>query len=460
LPIHETIIQALLDVLKRAHSIFSNRIALPLLELRHGSLFNTSLALRESAWQWSTDQKTAWILAALRRRLRHSYASTEYYREVWDRIGFNPNEDFGWKEFAYLPVLTREEVQRHGDLMRSRSVPKDHQTANSTGGSTGQPVRFWMGPEEKAWRASGQEFFMRRIGVPRGTRQALLWGHHLDPGARDTLRDRVLNLLANRKWYDCLRLSAQTLREYDLSLGRYQPVCIVAYPSALAALARYLADHGYNRPNYPLNCFVTGAEKLYADQRDIIERVFEKPVFERYGGRDVGGVAFQCKPFDGSSLEVDWAGVMLEPASEDSESSLLVTKLWADAMPMIRYANDDVGSFPAGSRPGYPTFEISSVVGRSVDRILLPSGAWVHGNHFPHLLKDFPLREFQIRQREDFSVTVYLVPSTNFAEGHVDAIMENLRANLPGISLQAELVPTTERTRANKWRPVVSDLAS
>jgi phenylacetate-CoA ligase len=299
---------------------------------------------------------------------------------------------------------------------------------------------------------------MRRIGVPRGARQALLWGHHLDPGARDTAKDRLLNFVANRKWFDCLRLSDAKLEIYDRELRLYRPECIVAYPSALAALASHIARTG-RAPNYPLNCLVTGAEKLYDSQREQIEAVFRKPVFERYGGRDVGGLAFQRDGTANGIFEVDWAGVLVEPANLEASSSIVVTKLWGDAMPMIRYLNDDVAVFPKGTRIGHPSYYLEQIVGRSVDRIALPDGGWVHGNHFPHLLKDFPLKEYQIRQAKNFEVTVSLVPGPGFSPEHTQRILANLKANLPGITVHTEFVATTPRTRANKWRPVVSEVA-
>ncbi|HXI22210.1 MAG TPA: hypothetical protein VNH46_14040, partial [Gemmatimonadales bacterium] len=159
-------------------------------------------------------------------------------------------------------------------------------------------------------------------------------------------------------------------------------------------------------------------------------------------------------------FEVDWALVMVEPDGPGPEAGILVTKLHADAMPMIRYANDDVGRFPAGSSPGKPVYCLEEVLGRRADRILLPSGSWLHGLHFPHLFKDFPIREFQVAQKRDFSVVVRIVPTAEFGPSHRAALAANLAANLPGVAFAVETVDAIPRTRANKWRPVVSELAS
>jgi phenylacetate-coenzyme A ligase PaaK-like adenylate-forming protein len=136
---------------------------------------------------------------------------------------------------------------------------------------------------------------------------------------------------------------------------------------------------------------------------------------------------------------------------------ILVTKLHADAMPLIRYAVEDVAEFPDGSRPGAPVFHLRSVVGRSTDRIVLPGGRWVHGIEFPHLMKDFPVRDFQVVQASDLAIEVRLVPDAAFTPAHRAALQHTLGANLPGVPLTVREVPDIPRTAANKWRPVISE---
>lgn len=420
--------------------------------------YQEGLQFRTVATDWSREARDVWVLARLRTTLRWAYDTTDYYRAQFERIGFDPRTDFGFDDFARLPVLTRADLQVNGPALRSRAVPSDEVSWNATGGSTGRPVEIWMGPEERGWRASGSEGSMRRLGVGIGIRRALLWGHHLDPVARASRKDKVADFLVHRRWYDCLRLSADILASYDRDLRRYQPRCIVAYASALAALADQLEVRGAPPPNYPTRCIVTGAEKLFAEQRAVIERVFRRPVHERYGSRDVGDMAFQYLARGDAHFDVDWPLVMVEPQSDEPESPILVTKLRGDAMPMIRYVNDDVARFPPGACPGHPAYQLEEIIGRILDRVMLPTGRWVHGAHFPHLLKDFPLRDFQVHQSADYSVRVRFVPTAVFGASHRAELEANLAANLPGIRVTVDEVDAILRTRANKWRPVTSEV--
>jgi phenylacetate-CoA ligase len=273
----------------------------------------------------------------------------------------------------------------------------------------------------------------------------------------ETIRERLYAFQNNVRWFDCFRLSEDVLERYHRELSQYRPACLVAYAGALAALAEHLLDRGC-QPSYPTRFLVTGAEKLLPDHRRTIEAVFNKPVNERYGSRDVGFIAYQMQPATSLLFEIDWSNLLIEPEGEGETSSILVTKLHADAMPMLRYRIGDLAAFPAGSSPGSPAFYINEVVGRETDRIFLPDGRWMHGIQLPHLMKDYPVSGFMLHQRADYSTELKLVPAKGFDAQAKTAILATLRSNLPGINLNLSIVEEIPKTRSNKWRPVVSEV--
>jgi len=412
---------------------------------------------RQTTDGWSEAGKRGWILARLRLQLRRAYAETSYYRELFDRLGFDPRADFSFDEFAQLPPLERNEIHKAGDALVSSTIAAHRLRKNATGGSTGVPTEVWMGPEEAAWSDSGREHFMSLIGLPPGTRTGMLWGHHLDPVASDRLFDRLAAFTYNLRWLDCFRLSAEKLEAVHREFTRQRPACVIAYASALGHLAEHVLERGY-RPAYPSQCFITGAEKLIPEHRQLIERAFARPVHERYGSRDVGSIGFQLTPRESLRYTIDWANLLVEPESDEADSAILITKLHADGMPMIRYRIGDLGRFPAGSRPGRPALSLVEVLGRQIDRLWLRDGRWIHGIQLPHLMKDFPLREFMLVQRRDYSVEVKIAPKPEFNDDHRRQIHAAIAANLPGLDVRVDTVDAIPRTRANKWRPVVSEV--
>lgn len=412
---------------------------------------------RNATLNWSREQKREWILNRLRLVVRRASSETVYYRELFKRVGFDASADFSFEDFARLPVLEREDLRSAGRAVISNAISPDRLRKNATGGSTGAPTEIWMGPEEQAWSESGRQHFLTQINLPPGARTGMLWGHHLDPVASDRLFDRFVAYTNNTMWLDCFRLSPDALERYHRQFEQFRPACIVAYASALGHLAEHILERGY-KPNYPTQCAITGAEKLLPAHRKMIEQAFSRPVHERYGSRDVGSMGFQLDPYDSLDYTIDWANMLIEPETEQPDSSILVTKLHADGMPMIRYRVGDAALFSEESRPGHPAFAIREVLGRNIDRIWLPNGQWINGLQMPHLMKDHPVREFMLVQRADYSIEVKIAPKANFAEENKRSIRDIIKSNLPGLDVTVELVNDIPRTRANKWRPVVSEV--
>jgi phenylacetate-CoA ligase len=452
----------------KTHEILSRKILLPVWRGVRSArkqqrapmrAFREGMTFRRATVQWSDEQKREWILNRLRFVVRRAARETPFYRELLARINFNTDEDFSFDDFARIPVLERDEVRRAGRSLVSERMSESEMIKDATGGSTGEPTEVWLGAEEQGWRESGLEYWRERVGAPTGVRTIFFWGHHLDPHATDSWRDRYHAFESNARWFDCFRLSEEKLEEYHREFTRLRPALILAYAGALSSLAEYLEARGVKNPAYPTRCFITGAEKLWPREREIIERVFAgRPVYERYGSRDVGLIGMQTNAPRSLDFEIDWSSVLLEPETNDEESSILVTKLRADAMPMIRYRIGDMGRFTEADKPGYPALRVREIMGRETDRIWLPDGRWVNGLEMPHMMKSYPVREFMFRQRADYSIELQVVPQNGFNEEARRSIIETVSANLPSLDVVLNLVDEIARTRANKRRFVVTEV--
>jgi phenylacetate-CoA ligase len=165
--------------------------------------------------------------------------------------------------------------------------------------------------------------------------------------------------------------------------------------------------------------------------RREIEEVFQSPVFDFYGSREVGPLAGQCRRgrlhvfnFNNVVEVVDRAGC---PVGKGQEGQILVTNLHNRAMPLIRYAIGDSAVMAAGCDCGskLPAFE--KVTGRVTDHFLTRGGL-VHGEFFTHLFYHRRwLREFQVLQSSIDEVIVYVVLNERAPQAEVGDIERQMR---------------------------------
>ena len=388
--------------------------------------------------------------------VRWAGTSVPYYRERFREIGFDPNSDFDFTDYQRLPVLDKETIRTRAADLIAEGYSCERMVAYSTGGSTGVPVHFWVDEGSRAWRDVASEWACTRVGFRAGNRLGLIWGANLEPRLQETKKARLVNWLAHQQPNDCFRLSDDTLDRIDARLSAYQPDFLRCYTSALTLLARRLQERG-KRPTYPRLGIITGAEKLDDTQREVIQDVFKAAVYESYGSRDCGVMAMQMSASQ-KPLHVAGANVLLEPLGNPDPTfgnEVAVTLLHGQGMPFLRYRIGDHARFPWHSAER-PAESLEEVTGRMLDHIHLPGGRLIHSVHFPHLFKDFDLREYQVVQRESGDVEVLLVPGPHFRPSSQRTLERIMHDNLVGVSLSVSLVPAIERTLAGKLRPVVS----
>jgi phenylacetate-CoA ligase len=194
--------------------------------------------------------------------------------------------------------------------------------------------------------------------------------------------------------------------------------------------------------------------------------VFQAPVFDRYGCREVMMIAAECDRHrglhvtaDNLYVEVVQGGRVCEPGER---GEILLTDLHNYGMPMIRYKVGDVGSWAehtCACGRGLPLLNV--VEGRTLDLIRTPSGRVISGEFFPHLLKDFAsIRRYQIIQEREDTLRVRLAVDQALPEADHRLLQETITRTLgPEMRLDWEIGPDLALETGSKFRPVLSTLS-
>jgi phenylacetate-CoA ligase len=390
--------------------------------------------------------------------LQHAYARCPFYRRRFDRAGVCPNDIRALEDLRALPILEKRDIQEHGSAMLAQDWPANDLLRNQTGGSTGEPITFYLTSERKCSRAAATLRHNRWAGWQIGDRAAVIWGAVRDKPA-DTLRSRLRGaLLRDPLWLDTAAITEATLANFHHALWRYRPTIIQAYARSVVLFARYLRERRL-RPYRPLS-LITSAEVLESEDRDLLESVFGCPVFNRYGCREVSVIASECTAHRGLHVMAEGLYVEIDtpagPAAPGQRGNILVTDLLNSAMPLIRYRIGDLGSWASGTCPcGRCLPRIEKIAGRVTDFLVGCDGQLVSGVYLAtYVVAQRPsLGKVQIHQRQGGRLTWKLRPGPGFnlqADGEYlrRATREHLGA---GATAEIELVDELPASPSGKF---------
>src|SRR4051794_38350474 len=211
--------------------------------------------------------------------LRHAWQTTDYYRQVLPKAGVvQGNGAVDLSRFADIPFLTKDIIRDEFDRLTSRALPRGRRIyLNSSGGSTGQPVRFFQ--DSSYWDANIAtrlfhfEFFGKRLG----DRELKIWGSEYDLiKGRESLVSRAKNWLYNRQSEQCFSLPEVRVREIIKRINRFKPKSIWAYRDGIDIVAQYVNRHGLEM-HRPAAIFCGGGT-IYPHIVDSVGQAFHAPV--------------------------------------------------------------------------------------------------------------------------------------------------------------------------------------
>jgi len=383
--------------------------------------------IEQSADQIAEVQRTR-----LAKLLRHAWAQVPYYRDVLESCGAVRDGRVNLDRFTDIPFLTKEVIRSQGDRLRAEALPRGRKAyPNASGGSTGEPVRFWQDNGYWDTTIAVRTYHFSTVGKQLGEREMKVWGNERDLfegtlGWKATLQ----NWAYNRRFEQCWHLPEAQIRKILRDIDRWKPKLLWCYRDGIDAVAKYAVDHGL-RPYAPA-AIVLGGATVYPYMVELIQRAFQSPAISAYGSREVGAVACQCLARAGHHVATH--ANVVETIDADGrpvvgqDGELVITPLTNYAMPFLRYRIGDRGRLTRDQCPcgrGYPLLE--SLSGRMVEVLVNARGEQVDPIYFIQLLavifnRGF-FRKFQVVQDEDRALTLNVVLEK-------DATQEAAQSNL------------------------------
>lgn len=325
--------------------------------------------------------------------LLHAYKNVPYYTKAFTNIGlFNNNNIVQLEKFYKIPVLTKNMIRINFEELISEDLKKRKWYYNTSGGSTGEPVRFIQDKEYQDWDIASTIFIKTFGNQDIGDKEIRLWGSERDIlEGQERLSVRIRNWLYNRTEFNAFRMSEKDMFGFVERWNKIKPTWIEAYAQSMYEFARFIKEKRLEI--YTPKGILTSAGTLYEKMRSLIEDVFNCRVFNRYGSRECGNMAFSC---DKSNLlhinswnhYIEILNNNLEYSKPGEYGKMYVTNLNNYSMPLIRYDIGDIAEpgtiKECACKRSIPI--LGKIEGREMAVFKTTSGNIVPGEFFIHFI--------------------------------------------------------------------------
>lgn len=419
-------------------------------------------ALEASQW-WPVERLAQHRLDRLRAFLRHLQTHVPYYQQRFAAVGFGLDDLRSLSDLARLPLLTKADIRARTEALKS-DVAGPLKRYN-TGGSSGEPLVFYMGKGRISHDVAAKWRATRWWGVDIGDREMVVWGSPVELGAQDHARE-WRDRLFRSQLLPAFEMSEANLDRFVERIVRFRPRMLFGYPSSLSLIAQHARKRRQAMDKLGIRVAFVTSERLYDHQRADIQSVFGCVVANGYGSRDAGFIAHQCPQ---GSLHVSAEDLIVEIVAPDGKvlpdgesGEIVVTHLATEDFPMLRYRTGDVGVLGTrGCACGRGLPVLSQVEGRSTDFVVAPDGTVMHGLALIYVVRDLPgIAQFKIVQETLNRIVVQLVAGPGFEPGLMELIRNGMQARLgPSAEIDCQLLASIPAEKSGKFRYVVSHVA-
>jgi phenylacetate-CoA ligase len=388
----------------------------------------------------SPESVQAHQFSKLKQVLNLAYEESSFYKEIYTKAGFHPQEVKTRADIDLIPIINRKMIQDAQAAEPMAMVPTSKQGSISwkqtTSGSSGLPITIYASRTERlkilnvilrSYRLNGMKYSDTSVTIK-------------DP--IDIAKPNIVQRLGGFRhdYYDIY----QPVEEIRSAIfNKWKKIDVLkSMPSDLANLAWLIRSKGLPFP--PVDHLFTDSEKLDDPTRKFVEEVFGCKAIDYYATTEVGVVAFQSQESNGK-YHINDDAVLVEtkanPQLDESDCDLIVTGLVNFTTPIIRYQIGDIVT--AGDRKpiaDIPFSTVERIHGKYLDFIVGTDGKIVSSHAVKQNLTHLKgIRRFQVVQREQTALTIYIAPDANWSSSIEEEIVRLFRRDF-GPEMKLEIL--------------------
>lgn len=382
-------------------------------------------------------EQTHWIEEAVLRIAAWSKAEHPFYRIFYEHLPLKKGLD----HFKSLPIVTKSQLQQVP--LEKRSIPGKSRYLTNTGGSSGQPLVFYLDAQAFAREWAHMHFIWERLGYRTTDLKLVFRGKNL--GNRPIVYNPVHNeyqvnaycpyeVIVDALWQKMRRNRIRFLHGYPSAIYDFIQYCLAHRSDIVAELRKSLKGILY-ASEYPAPIY-----------REPVEACLGVKSISWYGHSEFSVLAYEVEKYLYAPLHTYG---FVEAVPSDEGHRLICTGYYNRVSPFIRYDTGDLIE-PVEQDDILRTFKISA--GRIGDFVTDGSGkrvsltALIFGRHHPIFDR---VRFLQIAQKKDGEAVIIVTRQdhSQLREKEVFSLMdlENIDMNF-----DISVVDQPLRTKAGK----------
>lgn len=390
--------------------------------------------------------------------LRLAYENVAFYQQAFQKHKIQVDSI---ADFIRIPFLERQHLQDAFDSLKNHNY-KGKVKVQSTGGSSGTPVRFCTDSVRDSATVAMRIRSHHWHGVDIGDKEVVVWGSPIELGRQDFARLLRDHIFRSQLIY-AFNFTEKTMRQAVVKILAYQPRKLFGYAQSIHLLAKYyLENFSGTNPKKVCEVVFTTAEPLFDYQREEIQRAFGARVAVEYGARDAGLIALECPQ---GRMHINAEGIYFEIIDENGNvlppgetGEIVVTNFDTPSMPIIRYRTGDMGMLLDEVCPCGVTLPVMKVVGgRMSDFLLGADGRKIHPLGGIYILREIEaIRRFRIVQNELDQVDLQISAAGELSENTRRTIQKKFDKLLGApVRLSYQYLDNIKTSPSGKFRYVI-----
>jgi phenylacetate-CoA ligase len=358
-----------------------------------------------------------------------------------------------------IPFLSKKTIKKTIDDFKAKNFPENKFEVNTTGGSTGFPLRFYVEKDvAQAIHKAFFQIFLDQFNCHFTNKQVNLISN--DNICTYSIFRRIMILSS-------LYMSDKNIPTYIKKIKNLKPKFILAFPTALFKLAKYMNKNQIE--SFPsLKAVICSGEIIFDWQRNLFEKTFNCRIYSLYAHNEIAVFGTSCPVSNNYHMYPEYGIVELinkngEQVTKEGESGeIVVTGFNNYIFPFIRYKTEDIGILTLKKCScGRNYFLLKQIIGRIQDFIVTKDKRLIPLTGFYGLIAKVSdnVKNCQLLQEEEGKLILNIIKDDNYTEKDEKAIKTQYQKRFnKDINLTIQYVDSISSNPAGKFQFLIQKL--